>query len=423
MPAHGFAGLRVAIVHDWIQGYHGSERTVNALIHDVFGDADAVDVFSFSAVPELVPRELAAHIRGSSRLATLPGLRQQGHDPGRWRWLLPYMPGWFRRLDLRGYDIVVASSHSCALHARPPAGAVHVCYCYTPMRYAWLPGVDRRRLRGPEQLAIGALGGWLRRGDGRAAARIGSFVTVSEAVRDRIAEFYGRQAAVIAPPVDTAEFSPRRGTRSGHVLWVHRMVPYKRPELVLETFADTQHRVTMVGVGPLHDRIAAAAPANVEVRGWVDRKELVGLFENAPAFLHLGEEDFGMSMVEALAAGTPVIGLDRGGARDIVRDGIDGVLLSDASPAAVRAAVDRVMARSWDRDALAARASQFSRAVFARAFSAHVRGLIEARVAAEGAPHSTPTTPFATSSASSASTASASAPAPSRRKSGDSGAS
>jgi glycosyltransferase involved in cell wall biosynthesis len=415
-PAHGFAGLRVAIVHDWIQGYHGSERAVDALVHDVFGDADAVDVFSFSAVPELVPRELAAHIRGSSRLAALPGLRQRGHDPGRWRWLLPYMPGWFRRLDLRGYDVVVASSHACALHARPPAGAVHVCYCYTPMRYAWLPAVDRRRLRGPERLIVGALGGWLRRGDRRAAARVRSFVAISDAVRDRIAEFYGREAAVIAPPVDTAAFSPRRGTRSGDVLWVHRMVPYKRPELVLETFRDTQHRVTMVGVGPLHDRIAAAAPANVEVRGWVDREELVGLFESAGAFLHLGEEDFGISMVEALAAGTPVIALDRGGARDIVRDGIDGVLLSDTSPATVRAAVDGVMARSWDRDALAARASQFSRAVFAGAFAAHVRGLADR-------PHSTPTTPFATSSASSASTASASARAPSRRKSGDSGAS
>jgi glycosyltransferase involved in cell wall biosynthesis len=377
--ARGFDGLRVAIVHDWLQGFHGSERVVDALVRDVFTDAAVVDVFAFSASAELVPAELAAHIRGTSRLSRLPGLRQRGHEPGRWRWLLPYMPGWFRRLDLDGYDIVVASSHSCALHARPPAGAVHVCYCHTPMRYAWLPAVERRRLRGVQRLAIGALGSWLRRGDRRGAAEVGSFVANSNAVRERISAFYGRESTVIAPPVDTAAFRPGARKQSGQVLWVHRMVSYKRPEIVLEAFRHAPYRLTMVGIGPLYDRIAATAPSNVDVRGWIDRDELVCLFERAQVFLHLGEEDFGISMVEALAAGAPVIALDRGGARDIVRDGIDGVLLSDTSPAAVRAALDRVMARQWDPNALAERASKFSRATFAAAFAAQTRALIDAR--------------------------------------------
>jgi len=377
--ARGFAGLRVAIVHDWLQGYHGSERVVDALVRDVFADAAVVDLFSFSAACELMPAELAAHLRGTSRLSRLPVLRQRGHEPGRWRWLLPYMPGWFRRLDLEGYDIVVASSHSCAVHARPPAGAVHVCYCHTPMRYAWLPGVERRRLRGPLRLAVGVLGDWLRRGDRRAAGRVGSYVANSNAVRDRISAFYGRDAAVIAPPVDTASFRPGGRKEAGHVLWVHRMVSYKRPEIVLEAFRGAPYRLTMVGIGPLYDRIAAAAPPNVEVRGWIARDELVELFEAAQAFLHLGEEDFGISMVEALAAGTPVVALDRGGARDIVRDGIDGVLLSDASRPSVHAALDRVMAQGWDPNALAEQASQFSREVFATAFRAHVRALMDAK--------------------------------------------
>ena len=143
-----WSGRPVALVHDWFQGYHGSERVVEALADDVFAEASRVDVLTFHAARELLPADLDARIVRESRLARLPGVRQVGHAPGRWRYLLPCMPHYFSSLDLSEYDLVVASSHACALRARPPERVPYVCYCHTPMRYAWLTETDRGRVPG-----------------------------------------------------------------------------------------------------------------------------------------------------------------------------------------------------------------------------------------------------------------------------------
>ena len=143
--------MRSAIVHDWFQGFHGAERTVAAML-DVF-ERDP-DVFTFVAARELLPDRLARAIAGESRVAGLPGIRQRGHDPGRWRWLLPYMPRYFERLDLSDYEVVISSSHACAVGVRPPAAALHLCYCYTPMRYVWMPDAERGRASGVKGIAL-----------------------------------------------------------------------------------------------------------------------------------------------------------------------------------------------------------------------------------------------------------------------------
>ena len=137
----------------------------------------------------------------------------------------------------------------------------------------------------------------------------------------------------IHPPVDVGDFDPGLEKEPGHFLWVHRLVPYKHPELVAEAFRDLPYRLTMVGVGPLERSLRRNLPPNVELRGWVEREELARLYGRASGFIHVGEEDFGITMVEALAAGAPVVALDAGGARDIVRNGVDGVLIEDAEPA------------------------------------------------------------------------------------------
>src|SRR3954469_12069618 len=377
--AEPFSGLRVAIAHDWFQGFHGSERVVAAMAEDVFASADAVDIHTFSAADEVIPPELSSRIVSRSRLSRLPGLRQRGHASGRWRGLLPVMPRYFRRLDLASYDIVVASSHSCAIQVRPRPGAVHVCYSYTPMRYAWLGDVDGDRARGAQAWALRGLSGWLRRIDYAAAQRVGSFVTLSSAVAERIRRCYGRDAAVIHPPVDVHDFERRGGAGRDGFLWAHRMVPYKRPLEVAAAFEGIDERLTMVGVGPLHDAVAERAPDNVAVHGWLDRGRFAELFARARAFIHIGEEDFGITMVEALAAGMPVIALRRGGARDIVRDGVDGVLIDEPTPSALRAAVRQVGERDWDPRALRERAETFSRERFVERFGQHVAGLLRDR--------------------------------------------
>ena len=351
--------MRTALVHDWFQGYHGSERTVAAML-DLF--ARDPDVFTFHAARELLPPRLASAIVRESRLGALPGVRQRGHHPGRWRWLLPYMPYYFERLDLSGYELVLSSSHACATGVRTPPNALHACYCHTPMRYVWMAAGDTDRARGVKGAALRAVRGRLRNWDRRAAQRPDVYLANSSAVAERIATFYGRSAAVVPPPVAVHDFPVSAERDPDHLLWVHRLVPYKRPLEVAAAFRDLPDmRLTMVGVGPLEAELRSRMPSNVTLLGWLPRPRLAKLFGTAAGFIHVGEEDFGISMVEALAAGMPVLAADAGGARDIVRPGHDGMRISDpGDPAEIRDGVRSLTAREWDPDRLRRSAERFS---------------------------------------------------------------
>ncbi len=261
---------RTAIIHDWFQGFHGSERVVDTMRTRVFADGNSPDIFTFHAAPELLPSGLAASIVKQSWVACLPGLRQRGHAPGKWRLLLPYMPHYFARLPLDDYELVISSSHAFAVNVRPSPDALHVCYCYTPLRYAWMPHIEARAT-GAQRVGLRAIGGYLRHVDLRASARPHAYFAISEAVRARIRRYYGRESVVIPPPVAVDEFRVELEKERGHFLWVHRLVSYKRPEVVVEAFRDSPYRLTMVGVGPLESKLRSTLPANVELLGWLSR--------------------------------------------------------------------------------------------------------------------------------------------------------
>jgi glycosyltransferase involved in cell wall biosynthesis len=349
-----------AIVHDWFQGMHGSERVVETLRAGLFRPGGEPDIVTFAAARDVIPAELAGRIVRESRLAALPGLRQRGRDAGRWRYLLPYMPRWFASVDLSAYDVVISSSHACAVNVRPRPDALFACYCHTPMRYAWLPGTDPGGTGAIGRLGLRAFRGRLRRTDLAASRGPDAFAANSTTVRDRIRRFYGRDSTVIHPPVAVEEFDATAEKEEGHFLWMQRLVSYKRPELVAEAFRDLPYRLTMVGIGPLEQRLRASLPANVELRGWLSREELQALFARTSGFVHVAEEDFGIAMVEALAAGLPVVALDAGGARDIVRPGVDGVLIAEAELEQLRTAIRSAAETRWDPAALRARALKFS---------------------------------------------------------------
>jgi glycosyltransferase involved in cell wall biosynthesis len=363
---------RAAVVHDWFQGFHGSERTVAAML-DLFA-ADP-DIFTFHAARELLPERLAAAIVSESRLARLPGIRQRGHDPGRWRWLLPYMPHYFGRLDMTDYEVVISSSHACAAGVRTSPEALHLCYCYTPMRYAWMPEAERGRVHGLKGVALASLRGRLRGWDRRASQRPDVYVAISTAVAERIARFYGRDAVVVPPPVAIGDLPGDVERDPTHFLWVHRLVGYKRPLEVAAAFRDLPDlRLTMVGVGPLEGELREMLPRNVELLGWLPRERLARLYAGAAGFIHIGEEDFGIAMVEALAAGTPVLAVDRGGARDIVRPGVDGVLIEGpADPARIRDGVVELFRGEWDHERLREGVERFSEERFRHRMSELLR--------------------------------------------------
>lgn len=372
-----------AIAHDWFQGMHGSERVVDALRSGLFGGGRAPDIFTFAAARDVLPDELARRIVRESQLANMPGIRQHGREAGRWRYLLPYMPRYFASLDLSPYDVVIASSHACAINVRPRPDALFVCYSHTPMRYAWLPETDTGPVNALTGLGLRLFRGHLRRRDLTASRRPDAFAANSTAVRDRIRRFYGREAEVIHPPVDVDELDPTLEKEPGHFLWVHRLVPYKQPELVMEAFRDLPYRLTMVGVGPLEARLRRRLPGNVQLLPWVSRLELAELFGRASGFVHVAEEDFGISTVEALASGTPVVALDAGGARDIVRPGVDGVLIPTAEPTALKEGIRAVATGSWDTETLRGRALEFSTERFLERMRSW---LDEASTAARGRP-------------------------------------
>jgi glycosyltransferase involved in cell wall biosynthesis len=391
----------VAIVHDWLTSMRGGERVLEALCA-LYPDAD---LFTLRYDPDGVSPALARHrVRASfvDRLARAPLVR------GRFRGFLPLFPLAVESFRLDSYDLVISSSHCVALGALAPPGALHVAYVHSPMRYAW-EGEAEYASRVPG----GALGRWafaglaryLRSWDARAAARPDVLIANSPYTRARIARNYGRDAEVLEPPIDTRRFE--RAAAAGAVearadddeaplLMVSALVPYKRVELAVRALAGRPERLLIVGEGPDRARLERLAGPNVRFLGRVDDVELDRLYAGCRALLHPAIDDFGMVMVEALAAGKPVVACREGGAGDIVRDGETGVLAEAPTEGGVRAALD-AFARLRPRfhaERLRAEARRFDRAVFERRFRELVERAVPrrvpARAAAPAGSHATP---------------------------------
>ena len=343
------AGPRVAIAHEWLVRYAGSERVVDELVRTF----DVERILTTLLEPAALPPSLQT--ADPSFLQRLPGATAH-HE-----WLLPLMPlAWRLREPISGVDAVLSSSHACAKAVRVAAGIPHVCYCHTPMRYASDFASEAGRfpvaLRGPARLAMG----FFRRWDRRAAAGVTRFVANSSAVAGRIRRSYGREADIVFPPVRTGYFTPDEATEPRRFLYVGRLVAYKRPELVVDAFRGLDAELVVVGDGQLRSQLAAAAPPNVTFAGAVDDAELRRLYREAVSLVYPAEEDFGIVMAEAQACGTPVIGLRRGGAVDIVEDGVTGWLIDDQDVEQLRGAIRRAGSEELDRPEIARRARRFT---------------------------------------------------------------
>lgn len=359
--------LRVAIAHDWLVRVAGSERCVLEML-ETFPGAELVTAL---IEPSAVPAELAD--AKPSLLQHVPGARRH-HE-----WLVPLMPlAWRLRRELRDLDLVVSSSHACAKAVRVEPGTPHLCYCHTPMRYAWQFELERDRF--PRAVRPFARQGmrWFRRWDRRSARGVTSFLANSSAVAERIERAYGRAAEVIHPPVRTEFFTPG-GEREDVFLFVGRLVSYKRPDLVVEAFAELPYTLLVAGDGPLRAELEARATSNVSVLGHVDDDRLRALYRSARALVYPAYEDFGIVMAEAQACGTPVIGLSSGGALDIVEPGESGWLVGGQSVAELRAVVRRAVAEALPPSPIVEWAQRFSRERFRREFRAAALACAERR--------------------------------------------
>jgi glycosyltransferase involved in cell wall biosynthesis len=347
--------VRVALAHDWLTGMRGGEKVLESLCAR-FPDADIFTLFHWrGSVSPLIER----HRIQTSWLQRLPLAKRH------YRRYLPLFPSAIERFDLRGYDLIVSSSHCVAKSVIPAAGARHLCYCHSPMRYAWDQfdayfGADRVGAvasRFAYRPIMSRLAAW----DARTAARVHRFVANSRHVAGRIARYYNRRASVVHPPVDTAFYRPALRSPESHFLIVSALVPYKRVDLAIEACRRSGATLRIVGDGPERARLEQLAGANVTFLGAMAGDAIRDEYQRARAVILPGEEDFGIVPVEAQACGRPVVAYGRGGALETVIDGDTGVLFQELTDASLAAALDRVSALRFDEERLHAHAEQFSR--------------------------------------------------------------
>ncbi len=347
---------RVAIVHDWLTIPGGSEQVLLELL-EMFPRAE---LFTSVYDPSPWPAQITEHTVHSSFLNRIPGASR--HYPK----LLPLMNAAFRSFDLSGFDLVLSSSHACAKNVRTPPHALHVCYCHTPMRYAWeesfLEGEDIGRAT---RLLLPPLLARLRREDLAGAAGPDVFVANSRHVAKRIEHYYGRSAEIVNPPVDVDHFLGLEREPRDYYLAFGRVVPYKRVDLAVAACARLGRRLKVAGDGRALDAVRAqAASAGTEFLGEVPQAERDRLLGGALALLFPGEEDFGIVPVEAQAAGVPVIAYGIGGAAETVLDGRTGVLFGEQSATALAAGIERFEGLRLDAQDARENARRFGRERF-----------------------------------------------------------
>ncbi|HVR06249.1 MAG TPA: glycosyltransferase [Solirubrobacteraceae bacterium] len=349
---------RVAIVHEWLTIPGGSEQVVLELL-EMFPSAE---LFASVYDPAPWPEQIKGRQVKASYLNRIPGATRH------YRGLLPLMDRAYRSFDLSGFDLVLSSNHACAKNVRTPPGALHVCYCHTPMRYAWEEDFLEGERMGPLlRLTLPPMLGRLRRQDLRGASSPDAFVANSEHVAERIARFYRRPADVVNPPVDVEHFLGLERSPQDYDLVFGRVVPYKRVDLAIDACARLGRRLKVAGDGrALQAMRARTHSPEIEFLGQVSDELRDELLCGARALLFPGEEDFGIVPVEAQAAGVPVIAYGVGGARETVRDGRTGVLFGEQSASSLVEAIERFEPLAFDEAALRDNAVRFGRKRFRR---------------------------------------------------------
>ena len=372
-PVSPFADVRVALVHDWLTSMRGGEKVLEALL-DLFPRAD---LFTLLHVEGSVSEAIEARRVHTSFVQRLPASAR------RYRAYLPLFPRAIESFDLTGYDLVVSSSHCVAKGVLPPPGAPHLSYCHTPMRYLWdqqdaylAPGRAHPLTRAAAPLIIERLRRW----DRDSAARVDHFVANSDHVRERIRRYWGRDADVVHPPVAVERFHPATA-REDFYLVVSALVPYKRVEVAVEACNQLGRGLVVVGEGPDLRRLRQLAGATVQIAGWVHDFELAALMGRCRALVHPAVEDFGIVLVEAQAAGAPVLAAALGGALEsVIAPGAGGEPTGlFFEPESAEALVDAMLELDhlrMDPGVAVANAQRFSRACFLRGMTEEIAALL-----------------------------------------------
>ena len=326
--------MKKALIHDWFSTYAGAEKCVESFTN-VWDDFEIYGLIDFlsDADRDKILKGKRAH---TSFIQKLPFAKSK------YRNYLPLFPLAIEQFDLSGYDVVLSSSHAVAKGVLTHSNQLHIAYIHTPIRYAWDLYHQYLRESGLDRGLKGVLAKYflhkIRIWDAASANRVDHYVANSRYIARRIEKIYGKPSDIIYPPVDVDKFTLREAKEEFY-LTASRMVPYKKIDLIVEAFSQTDKKLVVVGDGPDMAKIKSKAGKNVELLGFADDEAMRDLMGRAKAFVFAAEEDFGITPVEAQACGTPVICFGRGGARETVLDGESGLYFMEQNAKELLAAV------------------------------------------------------------------------------------
>ena len=359
---------KIAIVHDWLPLYGGAERVLEQILL-IFPQADI-----FSIIDAIPPDQ-----RGFLQNKPVKTSFVQGLPSGktRYRSYFPLMPLAVEQFDLSAYDLVISSSYSFAKGVLTGPDQRHLCYCHSPIRYAW--DMQHQYLeqsgltKGLKSWIVRCLLHYLRLWDYRTAGGVDAFAANSAYIARRIMKVYRREAEVIYPPVAVENFQLEE-KKENFYLTASRMVPYKKIDLIAEAFSRLpESKLLIIGDGPEMDRVRGKAGPNVELLGYRDNATLRSHLQRAKAFVFMAEEDFGIVPVEAQACGTPVIAFGRGGVAETVVAGQTGILFHEQSAESLAGAVRLFETQTFSPSEIRQHTEKFSAEVFKRKFTDFVR--------------------------------------------------
>jgi glycosyltransferase involved in cell wall biosynthesis len=382
--------MKIAIIHDWLTGMRGGEKCLE-VICKLYPSAD---IYTLLHIPGKVSPVIESHRIHTSFIQNLP------FAESKYRYYLPLMPFAIETFYLKEYDLILSSSHCVAKSVKPGPNSLHICYCHTPMRYIW-DQFDQYFARGKSNWlvtnAMKRVRPWLQRWDVRTSRRVNNFIANSRHVQKRIKKYYKQEAAIIHPPVDTGLFTPDKNEeKEDNFLIVSAFAPYKRLDLAVNAFNQLNLPFFVIGEGQDAKRLKEMANPNIYFEGWLDNSQIRSHFARCRAFIFCGEEDFGITLLEAQSMGRPVIALGRGGALEtVVPDsqswkpgtGIDksatsqptGVFFYEQTPEALIKAIQHFesIESQFDAGAIRTHAQQFDVSVYRE----RMKSFIEEKIA------------------------------------------
>ena len=360
--------MKVALIHDWLVNYGGAERCLEVFLEMYPASTVFTSVYD--------PKKLSAPLKNidvrTSFIQNLPFSRTKYMN------YLPLMPGAFESFDLGEYDLIISISHAVAKGVKKNKNALHVCYCLTPMRYAWDMREDYSKYKEFNFIRQTAFNVFMKRfrdWDIKSCSGVDEFVAISDFVRQRIQKYYGRHSEVIYPPVETEIFVPGAKDED-YYLVVSRLVPQKRIDIIVAAFNVLGLPLKIIGEGREEKALKKAAKSNIEFMGALTDKGIAGHLAGCKALVFASLEDFGITPLEAQSAGRPVIALGKGGALETVINGKAGVYFYEQTPEAVVLAVRKFETMRFDKSAIRNNAKRFSREIFKEKIS----GFINAKI-------------------------------------------